>query len=614
MVKSHETAVRLYPFFVPNTSLKKLLVMGVSGGLCAIGGIAVAATVSSTPSTAPSFDGPVYAIAHRGDTVYVGGSFGKAIVGGKSVARTRLAAFNAKTGALTSWNPGADNTVRALAVADTTVYAAGDFTQVAGATRKAIAGLDATSGAVTSFKHAITGQPNALTVGNGRLYVGGRITKVDTSVRTNLAAFTLSSGALNTTWAPTADDTVLALGFYGTRVYLGGSFHKTNGVSSTLRLSAVNATTGVLDKTFVTKPAAAVYAVAVDATGVYAALGGGGGRAVAYTDKGVVRWMRAFDGDAQAITTMDGTVYVGGHFDKACTTVETGTQGACTGGSVDRVKLAAIDQQGNLTAWAPQANGVVGVRALTAAPALSMVSAGGDFTTIGGVTQKRYAAFEPSTVIPPAPSSPVVASYNFDSNDADGTYDDGSGAGHLLRTLTSNGARLRTVAHGTGSAVVFPSVCTGTGCPKMVLQADSAADLNPGAGPIRWGASVLVRAGETTDGQNVLQKGYSTGGGQYKLQVDQTPGKPSCAMTGTTTVYLAKSAITVADGRWHTLECRRAGTTLTVLVDGVVQGTKVIPATLSVSNSSPLVLGGKGLSENNDQFQGALDDAWVSKI
>jgi hypothetical protein len=52
---------------------------------------------------------------------------------------------------------------------------------------------------------------------------------------------------------------------------------------------------------------------------------------------------------------------------------------------------------------------------------------------------------------------------------------------------------------------------------------------------------VRLDPGQTSDGQNILQKGYSSTGGQYKLQVDKLPGKPSCAMTseGAHTIHLA---------------------------------------------------------------------------
>ncbi|WP_130507566.1 LamG-like jellyroll fold domain-containing protein [Krasilnikovia cinnamomea] len=584
----------------------------------AAGSVAIAAVVDSTPSTSPSFNGSVFAIAYRGDTVYVGGAFTKAVVAGKAVVRNRLAAFDGRTGALLPWNPGADKTVRALATDGTIMYAAGDFGVIGGQNRDSLAGLDPTTGVPTALKHGILGQPNALAVAGGRLYMGGRITGVDGVARANLAAFSTATGALDTGWAPTTDDAVNALAVANNKVYLGGRFHRTNNVPSTLRLTAVDPVTGVLDAAFKPKPVSQVFALATDATGVYAALGGKGGRTLAYTFAGATRWTRVFDGDIQALTVFGGNTYVGGHFDNACTTTNNGAQGVCTDGSIPRVKLAAIDGQGNLLPWAPQANGVVGVRVMTSSEGLGIVSVGGDFTLVNGITQKRYAAFVDPTARsagPPAPPSPFVASYNFDSTVADGTFDDGSGNGHLLKAFATNGAKATLVAHGTGQAVLFPPKCAvAATCGRLNLQAADSADLNPGTRNLRFGAAVRLSATETSSGENIVQKGYSTSGGQYKLQVDGASGKPSCVMSdqNSTTLYVAKSALSISDGGWHTLECRRVGTSLTIRVDDVQRGAAILPVTLSVVTTQPLRMGGKGLAVNNDQYHGYLDDVWIS--
>jgi hypothetical protein len=217
----------------------------------------------------------------------------------------------------------------------------------------------------------------------------------------------------------------------------------------------------------------------------------------------------------------------------------------------------------------------------------------------------------------PAPASAdtppalMIAKYGFDGRS--GSILDESGRGHTLTTVAGHGGWVRPVVHGPGTALAFPSKCTVGVCPHVALQSPSSADLNPGTRDIAYGADVLLPPGQTSTGQNVVQKGYSTTGSQWKLQIDGIGGFPSCVLVDDRkpAIRIVTSAVPVADGRWHAVGCRRSGPTLIVSVDDVARGVVTVPATLSVTNSRPLSIGAKGAYHDNDQFNGALDNVWV---
>jgi hypothetical protein len=214
------------------------------------------------------------------------------------------------------------------------------------------------------------------------------------------------------------------------------------------------------------------------------------------------------------------------------------------------------------------------------------------------------------------PAPVVIARYSFDAAKAGEPVADESGHGHTLVPHAGHGGKVKLAGH----AAAFPAQCSGKQrgarktCPHVVLQTPDAPELNPGAAPIRYGASVKLARKQTGSGENVLQKGYSASGSQYKLQVDGAAGRPSCVLSDNVVpgIHVARSDVSVADGAWHRLECRRAGATLTLLVDDAVHATTAIPATLAITNTVPLSIGGKGDGLDNDQFHGAVDDVWIA--
>ncbi|WP_240669768.1 hypothetical protein [Actinoplanes solisilvae] len=356
---------------------------------------ATPAAQAQSSDAMPSFNGAVLTIAYAKNTVYVGGDFTAAIVNGKPVARQHLAAVDARTGTLLPWSPPTDGRVKALVLSGSSLYLAGDFATVAGQKRDSLARVDATSGTLDgAFKHSVTGRPLAAFAAHGRLYVGGTLTAVNGQPRTRLAAFTLSSGKLDTVWRPTADDQVETIAAAGGRVYVGGKFRKVNSLPGYARLAALDPKSSAIVPGFKPQPPVITYALAVTDTAVYSAHGGQGGKVTRYSPEGALKWSATFDGDAQAVTVLGETVYAGGHFDRACSTARTGSQGACVDGSDNRVKLAALSTaDGRLLDWTADANGVEGVLALASSAKLGKVAMGGAFTTVEGRQQKRFAQF-----------------------------------------------------------------------------------------------------------------------------------------------------------------------------------------------------------------------------
>ena len=128
-------------------------------------------------------------------------------------------------------------------------------------------------------------------------------------------------------------------------------------------------------------------------------------------------------------------------------------------------------------------------------------------------------------------------------------------------------------------------------------------------------------ARETADGENVMQKGlWGQVGGQWKLQIDKAAGIPSCVVSGvwpkdgSMLRVVVKASISVADGKWHDLRCRRTVDGVAVVIDGVVQGSMAMPV-VDVNSDAPVTIGAKSVKpRDNDQFHGVLDDVFMALL
>lgn len=145
----------------------------------------------------PAVDGPVRGITALDGVIYVGGEFTNAGAAVANTARENLAAFDL-LGALTAWNPGANDSVAGLSAADGVIYAVGDFTQVAGLPRVGLAALDP-FGDLLEWNPADVIQPYSVQVADSVISVVGGFTRLSGAVdasRSGLVLFGLSGELL----------------------------------------------------------------------------------------------------------------------------------------------------------------------------------------------------------------------------------------------------------------------------------------------------------------------------------------------------------------------------------------------------------------------------------
>jgi trimeric autotransporter adhesin len=346
------------------------------------------AIVSSNPDPMCQTNGRVNAVAYLGGTLYLGGSFTQV----NGTTRNRLAACDAASGNLLSWNPNANGVVRALKVspAGTRVYAGGDFSAVGGAARSRIAALSPSSGAAFSWNPYVNDSVKAVTTSTtgSTVYVGGDFDSAAGAGRAHLASFNATSGNL-TSLKPRVSNgagnfaTVLSLAISPNNqtLYFSGDFALVNGASRR-NAGAVSSGIGTLRAWSPAATADVAGELTVSASGNTVFVGGRstGGYVQAYgpTTGGTPVFNVQTNGDVEALAVSSSILYVGGHF----TTV----------GASTRHHLAALRASGGaLQTWAPAANGVFG--AFGAAITSSHVAFGGEFTTINGAAHQGVAQF-----------------------------------------------------------------------------------------------------------------------------------------------------------------------------------------------------------------------------
>ncbi len=149
------------------------------------------------------------------------------VVGPNGSSLCRLVAFDAATGEKLNWTVDLDGYVLDIAVADSGVYACGDFTVTRGSTTwQNLAEFDKTTGEPTDWNPQPDDIVSTIDIAGNQLLAGGRFHSIGGSSRDYLACFDRSTG-LATDWYPTVDDDVTSLQIEEQTVYISGSFIST---------------------------------------------------------------------------------------------------------------------------------------------------------------------------------------------------------------------------------------------------------------------------------------------------------------------------------------------------------------------------------------------------
>ncbi len=344
-----------------------------------------ATVVDDTPEVSWQVNGPIYASAVIGDTVYVGGRFtGIISTSGETQSRPHLAAFSLATGKPLAWNPGANDTVWALEAEGDTVWAGGEFTAVGDRSEKRLVKINARSGAVDKkFDVELDNTVRALEVNHGMLYVGGLFKNVNGRCQPYLTKVAATSGAVPGGFRPKLEDMVRAIvappSGSGNDVYVAGNFIEYDGVAQP-KVALINGANGRLKPFKVEKPATTrALDLSPDGKVLYGGIGGDINSAVAWsTETGARIWRHKVVGDVHDVTLHQDTLWIGF------------AEGAL---DTKAARVQALDAATGVAdpAFSPAVNSLWGVRTIVATDGGVVV--GGNFSRMGGQPQKYLAFF-----------------------------------------------------------------------------------------------------------------------------------------------------------------------------------------------------------------------------
>ena len=426
------------PRFVSSLTTATLVAGGLTAALIA-GAPPAAAQETGVPGNAsPSWqtNGTVWAIAASKGVVYLGGQFTSvrppgSAPGSNEVARTRLAALNASTGALvTTFNHNINGTVFSLATSPdgNTLYAGGDFTTVDGVARNRIAAFNTATGALTSWAPNVGARVAAIAVSPTGVYIAGAFTSAGGRSVQRVAQLNPTTGQAVATFNAGADAYVysIALSPDFSRLYITGTFSALNGDTSYYAAGVVNSSTGTTMPFsaggFIPRPSGACLTVGkvvrTDANGAYFGFEGTGGGCFDGTfgasNDGSLKWVSTCLGATQAVQPLNGTLYTGSHSHDCSQDKANGDPNAFSevgwSRGLARYLLSRSTTTGLMGNWFPNTNGGgsggLGPRVMGTDG--SQLFVGGEFTTVNGQAQQGFTRFSPASGDQTPPGTPAA--------------------------------------------------------------------------------------------------------------------------------------------------------------------------------------------------------------
>lgn len=237
--------------------------------------------------------------------------------------------------------------------------------------------------------------------------------------------------------------------------------------------------------------------------------------------------------------------------------------------------------------------------------------------------------------VPPATAerSPLRLSYEDPAPD----FVNGGRARLQIAVVSADGGTVGATEGRTaseGQAVRFPPTDPTAPAPRAVIQVtnvDASDRLSPGDRRFEYGTDFTLDAASADldpasidDGDNLVQRGRYDDVTQYKLEIDHR--QPICRVKGRGGEVTVVAGIQVEPDRWYRARCIRDRSKVTVSVSSWNADGSLATRTFSKAGATgdmttdaasvPLSVGGKlggsGIAGDADQFNGRLDNTYVS--